>query len=205
MGTGENEGIAPLITLATRRVVRVRRRIPRRFSSPRIVCRNPRGGCVTPPLPPPDRSACNGPGMSPSAAAASSCFLRCQYRIIETTMMAPTTASANANGRASSSNMTTATSTETSATGPNHYPLVCSYPPPSLRPRQPRNRNLEPQGRRSFLQVCQQFWIALARQLHRNLWYGAEPDENSCGLIKGFDVRVCVYTVEDRPGTNAGC
>ena len=51
----------------------------------------------------PDGSACNGPGMSRSAAAASSCSLRRQYTIIETTTMAPTTASAIANGRANSS------------------------------------------------------------------------------------------------------
>ena len=50
-----------------------------------------------------DGSTCNGPEMSRSAAAASSCSLRRQYRIIETTTMAPTTASAIANGRANSS------------------------------------------------------------------------------------------------------
>jgi hypothetical protein len=50
-----------------------------------------------------DGSACNGPGMSRSAAAASSCSLRRQYTIIEITTMAPTTASASANGRANSS------------------------------------------------------------------------------------------------------
>ena len=40
----------------------------------------------------------NGPGMSRSAAAASTCSLRRQYTIIEITTMAPTTASAIANG-----------------------------------------------------------------------------------------------------------
>jgi hypothetical protein len=51
----------------------------------------------------PDCSTCKGPGMSRSAGAASSCSLRRQQRIIETTTTAPTTASAIANGRANSS------------------------------------------------------------------------------------------------------